>query len=335
MSLWAVHLKNLEFLRLVTLARLSSTVAPKTRRHQKLSTLNSNLIQDTDFVDFSHKTRTNIRFFASGKGVGDVIQYHYRNGYMPFPSGTRGFLYWKSEEEISSLAGALRFRITGSADPKSFEDGCDLMWPSGIPWQIMQAQVATRARYKHILTQLLAEDLTTESNIHQCRKTFRQEHLFPEITLFDINQPFPVNWEATVALIIVGRGGEMRTAYLRSGFSNAGPAGKRAFPFKGRAILRFEPSSLDVQLGQRVLLLRVLRLLDPIADRRSEGRTVMPVEGNLVKIKDMRKDPAIETPWAFDIDRSNSGLARALRLLWPEEDAGKGREIDGEHRSVG
>lgn len=56
----------------------------------------------------------------------------------------------------------------------------------------------------------------------------------------------------------------------------------------GRAILRFEPSSLDVQLGQRVLLLRVLRLLDPIADRRSEGRTVMPVEGNLVKIKDMR-----------------------------------------------
>ncbi|KAJ7887033.1 hypothetical protein B0H14DRAFT_3430878 [Mycena olivaceomarginata] len=114
------------------------------RSRVSLSTLNYKLLRRTDFIDLSHKTSANVHFQTqTGPGSGAQIQYHMQGKErLPFPSYTRGFLYWTNEDELHSpLAGSLRFRITHSADPKSFESGRDLTRRSNRDWKIIKAQL--------------------------------------------------------------------------------------------------------------------------------------------------------------------------------------------------
>jgi hypothetical protein len=219
-------------------------------------------------------------------------------------------LYWDNEDEFQSpLAGSLRFRITDSDDRKSFERGRNLTWPSGCDWKIMQAQIAIQKPYAPFLTRLLAEGLTTESRISQCRRVFQGEKRFkarPSITLFNIRQPFYANLATALALVIVGCG-EVGTIALPPVFRGTGRDGKTYCAFEsgacaivpygprlqyfaidahtivpGTALLRFEPSTLPEHAGRRILLLRVMRLLSPCIMNALADRVVPPTEGDLL-----------------------------------------------------
>ncbi|KAJ7887093.1 hypothetical protein B0H14DRAFT_3430941 [Mycena olivaceomarginata] len=219
-----------------------------------LSTLNPKLLKRIEFIDLSHKLT--LAFNISRRGDA---------GRLPFPPHTQGFLYWDNEDEFQSpLAGSLRFRITDSDDRKSFERGRNLTWPSGCDWKIMQAQIAIQKPYAPFLTRLLAEGLTTESRISQCRR------------------PFYANLATALALVIVGCG-EVGTIALPPVFRGTGRDGKTYCAFEsGTALLRFEPSTLPEHAGRRILLLRVMRLLSPCIMNALADRVVPPTEGDLL-----------------------------------------------------
>jgi hypothetical protein len=53
---------------------------------------------------------------------------------IPYPPGTKGFLYYSTSPEKPRIAGELRLRVTSSDDPASFESGSDLLQNDGRPW---------------------------------------------------------------------------------------------------------------------------------------------------------------------------------------------------------
>ena len=65
--------------------------------------------------------------FESGPGK-------YSNANMPFPPDTKAFLYYSTPPGKPRIAGELRFRVTSSDDPASFESVSDLMKKNGETW---------------------------------------------------------------------------------------------------------------------------------------------------------------------------------------------------------
>ena len=53
---------------------------------------------------------------------------------VAFPPDTKGFLYYSTSPEKPRIAGELRFRVTSSNDPASFESGSDLVRMDGQLW---------------------------------------------------------------------------------------------------------------------------------------------------------------------------------------------------------
>ncbi|KAJ7339752.1 hypothetical protein DFH08DRAFT_875482 [Mycena albidolilacea] len=292
-----------------------------------LSTLNPKLLKRIEFIDLSHKLTVGIPFLDSVE-QGPLARIQYQSaqdaGRLPFPPHTQGFLYWDNEDEFQSpLAGSLRFRITDSDDRESFERGRNLTWPSGCDWKIMQAQIAIQKPYAPFLTRLLAEGLTTESRISQCRQVFQGEKRFkarPSITLFNFRQPFYANLATALGLVVVGCG-EVGTIALPPVFRGTGRDGKTYCAFEsGTALLRFEPSTLPEHAGRRILLLRVMRLLSPCIMNALADRVVPPAEGDLLLGR--RQIDGTLKPWAYDVDRNKSAKTTwALGLLWPSEGA--------------
>lgn len=154
---------------------------------------------------------------------------------FPFPPRTRGFLYFKSEAELSPLAGAVRFRITPTDSPSSFSEGEDLLWPSGCPWQVMLAQIAVRT-YPKIRDQLLREKLVTSEQIAGCISVFgARRAVYPQCTIFHMKESFVVDFSSAPSLSIVGTT-EMRSAQLQNIFCDI-RGGTRYYAYEGAVFL--------------------------------------------------------------------------------------------------
>lgn len=53
---------------------------------------------------------------------------------LSYSPDAKAFLYYSRSPERPRIAGEVRFRVTSSDDPASFESGSDLMRPDGMPW---------------------------------------------------------------------------------------------------------------------------------------------------------------------------------------------------------
>jgi hypothetical protein len=53
---------------------------------------------------------------------------------LVLPTKLEAFLYYFTSPEKPRIAGELRFRVTSSDDPASFESGSDLLKSNGQPW---------------------------------------------------------------------------------------------------------------------------------------------------------------------------------------------------------
>ncbi|KZP27523.1 hypothetical protein FIBSPDRAFT_1040078 [Athelia psychrophila] len=63
-------------------------------------------------------------------------KYHVEKGLrVLFPAGCRGFLYLSNADEAQS-SWQIRFRVTDSDSPESFESGTDLLRPDQKPWSV-------------------------------------------------------------------------------------------------------------------------------------------------------------------------------------------------------
>ncbi|KAF8910491.1 hypothetical protein CPB84DRAFT_1222175 [Gymnopilus junonius] len=93
-----------------------------------------------------------------------IIRYHgiLRSDDRIFPPGTVGSLYYHRPSR-EAVAGSIRFRLM--SDVSQFDDGKDLMLPTGKVWQILLYRLVNRAGWKPLLQKLEDENLVDEGVI--------------------------------------------------------------------------------------------------------------------------------------------------------------------------
>ncbi|KAJ6564673.1 hypothetical protein B0H19DRAFT_81731 [Mycena capillaripes] len=303
------------------LLRRLATVAQRKKRPALLSTLDPSRLRETDFIDISGAGSVKIRF-SPNWSPGDRIQYMRvpagSGERIPFPPNTRGFLYFKRQDELSSLAGGLQFRLAKIAHPSSFPHGQDLLWPSGDPWQLMFVQIASRGSYQGFLEQIQRDGFASSSDSRRCRMMFaNQNKIHPRVMLFSMAQPFIVDFASKPVLCVVGSK-EVLSTRLTSIFMDIRNGTEMYFPFEGSARVRFERSTAAEHSDRRVLVMRILEILRPVVITvpNYAGRVLPPVAGELLMVISGRESDKRPRPWVFDVDRLDSNRAAGLRLLW-------------------
>ncbi|KAJ6463681.1 hypothetical protein C8R47DRAFT_78336 [Mycena vitilis] len=283
-----------------------------------VSTLNPHLIKPGDHLDLSHrleitlsfphkqntKTRSRLVYTTT---VNDLS----KQEEVPFPENSEGFMYFHTQPNAAPLEGSIRFRLTSKNDPSSFSCGQDLTLPSGAPWQVILPQLIN-ARYHRLRDQLLHENLVTKDQLSQCHRLFMDRRgassisrLRPPLTMFRLSQEFPVNFDKSICLFVVGM-----TVYrlcLGSIF-----LGDRNNPWTGSALARLEPCERHNR--HRVVHIRIVKIIAPVAKAGYQDavRIIRPEEGNLLTVTMRGGAPK---PWAYDIDRKTK-IGAALRDLW-------------------
>ncbi|KAF8155318.1 hypothetical protein K438DRAFT_1777681 [Mycena galopus ATCC 62051] len=272
-----------------------------------VSTLNSLHISADDYVVLSGMDSVTIRFPKTRRGT--YAKFRYCNmshrSTAPFPHHSAGFLYYHNPPNGLPLEGSVRLRVTLDKNPASFTSGQDLLLPSGAPWQTILPQIACREHHTLICQQLLREKLVTEEHLSRARRIFAgSDRITPQLILFRINQLFPVNFGASVQLTVVGK--KLHKLDFPHLFSDE----EGRFPWTGSALACFEPSTRSEHIGRRVVSLRLVQIIDPVAcvAQSYRGRLPKPQEGQLLTGDGV-------APWAYEIDNQSSP-AEALRVLW-------------------
>jgi hypothetical protein len=110
-----------------------------------------------------------------------------------FPPDTKAFLYYFTPPEKPRIAGELRFRVTFSDDPASFESGSDLLALNGQPWS---RPLYTLPKSYTYLYKKLREDRFVPDDLDAVLSTFppiphryRRHHL-----LYTLNDTFIIDF---------------------------------------------------------------------------------------------------------------------------------------------
>ncbi|KAK7056091.1 hypothetical protein R3P38DRAFT_3385802 [Favolaschia claudopus] len=285
-----------------------------------LPTLNPTALVSTDHLDISQKLTIQLHFRQPNtkpkSQETDSVNVYFLNmrARLPFPPRTSGFLYFHRPANAAPLEGSVRFRLTSSSSPSSFETGHDLLLPLGVPWQLNLPQIACHGHFR-IRDQLLHDNLVTEDQLSLCQSMY----IYPYSTLFRLTQEFPVNFGGEIVLAMVGEDkivvGRTPTPFQ----SSTGWKIRRTFfPWAGSATARFEPSTDREYKGRRVLHLRILRIIQPVfstlpPDDQALSTLERPKAGELL----VRRRHKLIQPWAYDIDApTNTLFRRGLDLLW-------------------
>ncbi|KAJ7123249.1 hypothetical protein C8R43DRAFT_1241144 [Mycena crocata] len=283
---------------------------------RELSTIQPSLLIAEDFVDLSGRRKVSIRFpFTLGRGSNLTYDRPWTlPKAVPFPPGCQGFLYYDYGICGASLSGSVRFRVTASNNPVYFPAGRNLLLPSGFPWQLSLPLLAKNRLYSAICQQLLQEGLATESVLSLCRTVIGKRRIHSHCTLYHVDSVFLVEFTATLHLTIVGsslHGVDFAHIFR---IQSKVAEGTSYFPWSGTALARLEPSTRPKFAGHRVLHLRILKILQPVACtvQNYRGRILQPIEGELYTVGSHQGVPE---PWAYDID-GKSKNATALRALW-------------------
>jgi hypothetical protein len=72
--------------------------------------------------------------FSVPRLIYDIATKSDTSRFSSYPPGIKAFLYYFMPPEKPRIAAEIRFRITSSDDPASFESGSDLLISNGQPW---------------------------------------------------------------------------------------------------------------------------------------------------------------------------------------------------------
>jgi hypothetical protein len=175
----------------------STLLPPQTR------TLDSSRLSMSDFIDLSDLKRPVVHVTESTTARTRAFKLFYKSHRcrtdkkVAFPAGTHGFLYYY-QHPSNAIFGGVRFRITTSPDPSTFESGTDLLRPNAMPWEISLLSAIGIREYR-VLVPLLQDAVASEV-LQQCRKTFEAmdsasifRHGRARI-VHSLGQPFPKAW---------------------------------------------------------------------------------------------------------------------------------------------
>ncbi|PPR01583.1 hypothetical protein CVT24_005873 [Panaeolus cyanescens] len=239
---------------------------------------------------------------------------------VPFPPGTRGFLYHHLPPGRPEYSAQLRFRITPTDDPVSFPQGYDLPVPQihqklPGPWSLPLLKTLHTRTARPLVELLLHDGLIHQHTLDLIHK-HSAVHSFGKKArlLFALSDPFVYRRS-----LAQGNVCELRLFP----FSPSGPGVvtltmplSRYFE-SGTGVFRLEKSPFAEHAGRKVVVLRCMEIWEPfvardhVSESQIEGHR--PVQGELVRRIHVR----VQRPWALDIDEHReSHSAHGLRMLW-------------------
>ncbi|TFY59035.1 hypothetical protein EVG20_g7939 [Dentipellis fragilis] len=293
----------------LALSTSQRTTAPR-RQRPWFSTLDPTRLSPDDFCDLSGTL--NARPLRKVKIHGSsVLSLYYGMEHrecLPFPPDTRGFFYYyptstprvsddpdgRPENRPRVLVGEVRFRLTRTSDPSCFAEGQDLRHADGLPWSVPFERIATHPGACDLRTILLRDGLVSEEQLEHEREHVRRSgvssrRVVSRRVMSGLGQPFSANlsrknWSIVVDSVAGPAGPERKWVPLQNLFLQ--PDGRPYF--SGKMICCLERSPLPEHADLRVLVIRVLKITDPLAPLAPlppERAMDVPVEGALVSRK--------------------------------------------------
>ncbi|KAG6896035.1 hypothetical protein C0992_010758 [Termitomyces sp. T32_za158] len=189
-----------------------------------------------------------------------------------FPSKTQGFLYYHRDPHLPPTTDEIRFRVTESSDPTYFHDGTDLMRADGaLPWSISLIRLsAMHAPLKELLAQ--NHNIPAEILDHG-RKSL----------LSYLEKPFVVTLEQWSCISLIDS--QLRTEKVLVPILLHMPRKWSHSVYKGKLLVRFEQASLVEHKDDTSIVMRVLKVLEPIQPLVKDAALLQPTpeEGALLK----------------------------------------------------
>jgi hypothetical protein len=152
-------------------------------------------------------------FFLWFKSSPDRVHLTYHSQ-QRFPDNAKGFFYYNiPPPPFPPIMADLRFRITSSSDPSSFNDGSDLLNGLGlVPWSLPILRLAQMEKYRDICEQLVAEGLISRELLERChlilKNSLTSRGFCPHHFLYHLNQPILLTFNhrcSYLMLKIVGK----------------------------------------------------------------------------------------------------------------------------------
>ncbi|KAJ6510629.1 hypothetical protein C8R45DRAFT_393436 [Mycena sanguinolenta] len=319
-----------------------------------LSTLNPLYLKTEDYtvLSDSRPQKQLAICFIRGKPAYGIDYFRKGTVYQPFPPRTAGFFYYHAPKDFPPMAGGLRFRITASENPASFQDGHDLLH-EGLPWQVSLSTIAIAVGSRTVLRErLLHEGLVTQADLDKCCAVMQgKRRLDPNRTLYRLAQPFAIHFHRKLSAWVVG---ESKTKlWARDIFAEhrarytvelRGLAHSCLWPYTGEfcssccgqvlidpsvgsALAQFELSTFPEHAGSDTIVMRIVKMLVPptCVVPHYDNNIPAPVEGELVRRPMGHARASRVQPWFCDLAAEPSGSAVALRMLventrrWPAE----------------
>ncbi|KAG6853273.1 hypothetical protein C0991_005544 [Blastosporella zonata] len=283
------------------------------------------MLQSSDFVDISGYRVPSINICSTGSVE---LRYAYRSGPLPFPPNTRGFLYYHRPGNLPPGCGELRFRLTADNDPTKFLEGTDLIGYDATPWSISFSTLII-GRYAPIRKHLVHYNLIPQSVVTSVEK-LREARAMMKTSpreLYYLEQPFMFDMETHHLNFRAITATQVRTMSLRQFFVDFR---EQAFllAYKGRLLLRFERSKLLDHAETNTVVLRVLKILDPIKFNIPgyDAYIPLPQAGGLLL---MRKSSRVGVR-SWDLDDETDPVSLALRIL-PSDSTKKTPTLNPKH----
>ncbi|KAF5340903.1 hypothetical protein D9758_012164 [Tetrapyrgos nigripes] len=184
-------------------------------RNAVVSSVTPNSLTSDDHLDLSGKKAANLWYRRTAHVY---FHYDFADNFLPFPEKTSGFFYYHSPQNAPLFAGGMRFRVCPSNDPKTFQDGFDLLKRNGFPWEISNWRLALN-KTSLALGKELVNSGTIQSNVLRlCRKLASQLslHIAPHHVVYALKQPFPMTLGVTRYNNPVANETKMTRGYMRS-----------------------------------------------------------------------------------------------------------------------
>ncbi|TFY77786.1 hypothetical protein EWM64_g6230 [Hericium alpestre] len=212
----------------------------------------------------------------------------------------------------------IRFRVTEDSNPASFARGHDLLFDKGYMWYLPVAVVAARAS-TDVLLRLLVHDGFVDSQVISDLRNSNMSRVRVRRSIGSLSEPFVVDFTKcklafTVPAEVHKRKRHIQFALPQFLFWRPGGWGVKLYD-EGSALCRFERSTLPQHAGERVIVIRLLKMLVPpklVPDPPPMEKRMLPAEGELFYKK---RDQV----WYRNLDQDNI-VARLLRVLYDADE---------------
>jgi len=164
---------------------------------------------------------------TSGSRVRFTALGHTRD--QPFPSNTRGVLYYYLDPNLPPISGGLRFRLCDSLE--GFDKGKDLRISPLRYWSVPLLRMVHTDGLQGLVRYLLEEGLVQKGSVLDLKKLQANDHFRDGRHLYHLCQPFLVDLEMTALTFRLITRTSFSMVKFRSPFFNSN---KNHSPYSGR-----------------------------------------------------------------------------------------------------